>query len=326
LEKLNVKTEFIKYRTICLNTMHISSKNFGLPRFSLFTLGFDFLLLLFSWWWCSRIFVELVGLLLIHLLLLYKYSDITKRGDNAILLALFIGLGSFMWFNYETIGLIDRALGGLPTYDKIIAQIDEVIFGTNVAHFFYTMTLGLAWFQRVIYEILIYAYFSYYILPFILMALYFYSCEKAEERLLLGRLVASIYILNALISCSYLIVPVTGPIYFLKQEFSYPLPFFWLGQAISDFINRVHPNFIDCFPSGHAAMAYILAYWSCYLRLKERAFFVVVAILMTFSTLFLRYHYFLDVVMAVLFVVASNGLARLIYPLKMVRPTKNSSR
>ena len=79
--------------------------------------------------------------------------------------------------------------------------------------------------------------------------------------------------------------------------------------------NLISPNQVtpDCFPSGHAALSWIAAI--CALRLAPRwgRAATVAAVLITLATLWLRYHYLVDLIAAIpllLFGLAWGGFLR----------------
>jgi len=74
-----------------------------------------------------------------------------------------------------------------------------------------------------------------------------------------------------------------------------------------DFVQR------DVFPSGHTDITLIVMYLSIKFKLKSRFFLVPNGILLIFSTMYLRYHYGIDVVGGILFMIFTVWSGKIIY-------------
>ena len=93
----------------------------------------------------------------------------------------------------------------------------------------------------------------------------------------------------------YLLVPARGP-RFLLRDLQHPqLQGLWLFHSLQDTLDRLESAQYDCFPSGHTELT-ILAWWGSRWVLK-RWFWVYFAYTPTliFATVYLRYHYSVDV-------------------------------
>jgi membrane-associated phospholipid phosphatase len=87
----------------------------------------------------------------------------------------------------------------------------------------------------------------------------------------------------------YLLVPARGPRFLLA-----PLQGLWLFAAMQGGLNRLESIAFDCFPSGHTELT-ILACWGSQL-VSKRLFRVYLAYTpaLIFATVYLRYHYSVD--------------------------------
>lgn len=105
------------------------------------------------------------------------------------------------------------------------------------------------------------------------------------------------FLLNYLVSFMF---PAVSPRVSLEHRFKNPLSGYWFSDRIRDTLSKTDEGTYGSFPSGHVALTWVpsivalkLGYpkygWSC----------LVAAVLITFSTLYLRYHYFTDVVFAI---------------------------
>lgn len=93
----------------------------------------------------------------------------------------------------------------------------------------------------------------------------------------------------------YLLVPVRGPRYFLAHLHHSDLKGLWLFEHLQQTLDRLESAHYDCFPSGHTEMT-VIAWWSS--RMISKKLFAVLAvyvILIVFATVYLRYHYTIDV-------------------------------
>jgi len=93
----------------------------------------------------------------------------------------------------------------------------------------------------------------------------------------------------------YLIVPARGPRFLLKHLQHIPLQGLWLFNGMQAALDRLESAHYDCFPSGHTEMT-ILAWWGSRM-VSHRLFKVYFAYtpLIIFATVYLRYHYSIDV-------------------------------
>jgi membrane-associated phospholipid phosphatase len=126
------------------------------------------------------------------------------------------------------------------------------------------------------------------------IALFFYITKERQafRRLMMGYLTI---ILMGIVS--YLLVPAVGPEKFFAEQYTRDLH----GQIISrsvDYIISIGRVAYDCFPSLHVGIPLLLSF---YLRDYRKILFVpalVYVALMCCATIYLRYHYFIDVVAA----------------------------
>ena len=115
----------------------------------------------------------------------------------------------------------------------------------------------------------------------------------------------------------YVLVPARGPRFFLRHLQTIDLRGLWVTRALQLTLDRLEAKAWDCFPSGHTELT-ILAWWGSGL-ISNRLFWVYCAY--TFSiisaTVYLRYHYTIDVlagaVVAVILVLVAPHLYRTLH-------------
>jgi len=93
----------------------------------------------------------------------------------------------------------------------------------------------------------------------------------------------------------YLMVPARGPRFLLNHLQHIPLRGLWLFQNMQLTLDRLESVAYDCFPSGHTELT-ILAWWSSRM-ISKHAFWAYLAYtpFLIFATVYLRYHYTVDV-------------------------------
>jgi len=92
----------------------------------------------------------------------------------------------------------------------------------------------------------------------------------------------------------YLLVPARGPRFFLKDLQHFPLDGLWLFHGMQNMLDKLESAHYDCFPSGHTELT-ILAAWGSRL-VSQKLFRLYCAYLpcIIFATVYLRYHYTVD--------------------------------
>lgn len=95
------------------------------------------------------------------------------------------------------------------------------------------------------------------------------------------------------------LVPATSPRKHLKHSFTHPLNFSGFGKFLNS--KCKDDKSANSFPSGHVAE--VMSIGLAYIAVKEYGIGIIViliSILIALATLFLRYHYFCDVLMAII--------------------------
>ena len=118
----------------------------------------------------------------------------------------------------------------------------------------------------------------------------------------------------------YTLVPAIGPYLVYARHFSVPLK----GYFMADFLAASYAygtNFTDIFPSLHCAVSAYLLFFDLKWSRRRFALCVLPCLGIWFSTLYLRYHYFADVVAgfaaaALALAIARFAWAREAWPLK----------
>ena len=102
----------------------------------------------------------------------------------------------------------------------------------------------------------------------------------------------------------YMLVPARGPRFLLKHLQHIPLQGIWLFHGMQTALDRLESAHYDCFPSGHTELT-MLAWWGSRM-VSRRLFQVYLAYTpcIIFATVYLRYHYTVDVMAGALLAIA----------------------
>jgi len=102
----------------------------------------------------------------------------------------------------------------------------------------------------------------------------------------------------------YMFVPARGPRFLLKHLEHVPLQGMWLFHGLQNTLDRLESAHYDCFPSGHTELT-ILAWWGS--RMVSKGLFRIYLAYtpcIIFATVYLRYHYTVDLLAGGLFAAA----------------------
>jgi len=92
----------------------------------------------------------------------------------------------------------------------------------------------------------------------------------------------------------YILFPAIGPRYALTHLYSVPLEGSFLTDFVRDTLNTLEHNKRDCMPSGHTQIVLVALYLAH--RYEKFLFYLFVPIIcaLILSTIYLRYHYVID--------------------------------
>src|SRR5262249_55271134 len=115
----------------------------------------------------------------------------------------------------------------------------------------------------------------------------------------------------------YIVVPATGPRFLTEIVSSQtkPLAGVWLFETVRATLDRAERLTPDCFPSGHTEITLLVLYYSRRFHRPTFFFLLPLGAGVILSTVYLRYHYVVDVVagaaLAALIIAGARGLYRL---------------
>jgi membrane-associated phospholipid phosphatase len=219
-------------------------------------------------------------------------------------------IGLHRWYSYPLVLFVFKQLYFMVRpihpidYDDVFIAIDRWIFGTDP-------TVWMAQFSSpIITEVLQIAYFSYYLL-FIILGVEIYRRFPVREFDNAVFLIVYGFYLSYI---GYFLMPAVGPRFTLHEfsAMSTELPGLFLTETLRDIINAgesipknaLNPVEVvqrDVFPSGHTQLTLVTAYLAFQYKLRSRFFIGIMASLLIIGTVYLRYHYVVDLMGGVVF-------------------------
>lgn len=173
------------------------------------------------------------------------------------------------------------------SFDDLLIRLDLLLFGTHPT----------VWLEQFIHPwlttLLQFAYVSYYPLPIFLVV----RLAIRKDRLSFDESAFGIVLCFYLSYLGYIAVPAVGPRFTLAALQTQGLEAGPLVIAIQDILNLLENTKMDAFPSGHTAVALMTVYYSW--RSGEKVLGMILLPMVTaliISTVYLRYHYVIDVV------------------------------
>ncbi len=253
----------------------------------------------------------------------------------SIYIALMIALSSLIYFKTKydrkalsiiydlifpviVVFLIFDSLGGLisyinpKTYDHLLIRLDYMLFGGYPTIAFENFA------SPIMTEILQLAYSSYYFLPIILgIVLKRKGRETAFNKSLF--LVILCFYLSYV---GYILVPAIGPRYTMNHLQGTELEGILVRGFIDRTLNAIEGIKRDAFPSGHTAITLVVLYLAY--RFERQLFWIYLPIVfaLIISTVYLRYHYAVDVIGGVLLAVFTIYVGEKCYKIDNVETTQ----
>lgn len=220
----------------------------------------------------------------------------------------------------EHLGLIFFAFE--ESLDPSLIALEESIFGFQPS-----LEWSRVWPWPWFHELMEFAYFSYYFLAAIFVALVFRGREVPHEERweVVRNFVRDLAAVMLLCYTLYTVFPAWGPKYFRAGYIEVD------GWIFTRIMLHIHENGAllgAAFPSSHVA-ASLIPWWHTWRRFpRHRWWMSAIFVLLCMSTVYCRYHYVVDVgaglVLAALVLVVGHGLGtsardRLVRPFRRAR-------
>jgi membrane-associated phospholipid phosphatase len=215
------------------------------------------------------------------------------------------------WYPVALIPITYKELGYLiplihpRDFDETLAGIDRSLLGVDPT----------VWLERFtsppITEILQLTYSSYYLLPIILGAVLWRKSSLEKFHFWVFVVVLGFY----LSYLGYITVPAIGPRFLpsIVEAQTNPLTGVWSFQTVRAMLDHAEGTTRDCFPSGHTEITLLVLIYARAFHRKVFWWLLPLGASVIISTVYLRYHYVIDVVAGVLAAVAIVMIARPLY-------------
>jgi membrane-associated phospholipid phosphatase len=154
------------------------------------------------------------------------------------------------------------------------------------------------------------AIYTMFIPGLLVLALVLWIRRPREEFRLGTFTIALTFLISYL---GYLLLPARGPRFMEYASHYAPLQGLWAFHSFQNILDKLEGLQYDCFPSGHVAVVLV----GCWIarRISSRVFytFAAFAVCITFSTVYLRYHYVIDVIAGMALAIVVIAVAPLLY-------------
>ena len=186
--------------------------------------------------------------------------------------------------------------------DAVLIEWDLALLGTHPT----------VWLERFVHpwltEILTWAYTSYYFLPPILAVALYWRRRVADFDQAVFGMVLGFYLSYV----GYFLVPAIGPRFTLADLQNAGLPGVFVADGIREILNVLERFKQDAFPSGHTAVVLLVLFYARQFVPGLFWIFLPVVVALVFSTVYLRYHYVVDVVAGILLAAVCIALERVV--------------
>ena len=203
----------------------------------------------------------------------------------------------------------------IPDKDLSLIAIDKWMFGVNPTEWIYQFA------HPILTEFLQFCYSMFYIIIFS-VPLYAYLKKDYEQfnysffLILFGFYISYI---------GYLLVPAIGPRFtihdFYDMDSELPgLLFYKIFRLLINLGESIPPDTLiattlvqrDCFPSGHTDLTLVAMYLSCKYNQNIKWIIVFVGLNLIIATIYLRYHYVIDVIAGISFMILTVTIGKTI--------------
>jgi membrane-associated phospholipid phosphatase len=182
--------------------------------------------------------------------------------------------------------------------DALLQRIDQVAIGTNLSLRLQPLV------HPALTEFLSFCYILFF--PYLFFTTVSYFCGDVE---LLKKFVIGLFTIYGIGFLGYSLVPAAGPHLVMADQFTVPLTGWWITKC-NDAIVAAGSNHVDVFPSLHCAISTFFLFFDRWHRPWRFKPCLLPCVGLWFSTIYLRYHYAVDVLCGFALAVFALWLAR----------------
>jgi len=275
----------------------------------LISVNFIFLAVIDQW-----IFFIFLNLLLITIVLFLAYKDHkteSKIWENIH----YYYVIPLIFLSFKEVYVLLDSIHNVD-YDNLLISVDRFLFGTDPTVFLYQFA------HPIITEILQIAYGTFFFLPIILGVEYQLKQKTNEFYFIIFSIVLGFF----LSYIGYFLLPAVGPRFTLHvfELTDLELPGLFLTDFLREVVNlgesipsgTLNPIEVvqrDVFPSGHTQMTLIVMYLAVKLKSQNKIFFLIDGTLLIFATVYLRYHYVIDLIGGMFFMFITMLIGKSLY-------------
>lgn len=253
--------------------------------------------------WSNLIFINFLVIGFV-----FTIAWLNKKYNNRILRIIhYWYLAPIVLLTFKELYFMVKPIRG-KDYDYLFIEIDRWMFGVDPTVWLYQFS------HPILTEFLQIVYATFYFLPIILAVSLWLKKRMNAAEYVLYSVVYGFY----LSYIGYFLLPAIGPRFTLHhfELTNLEIPGLWLTEFLRESVNTGEsiplgtPNPADVvqrdvFPSGHTMMTLIVMYLSLKLKSNTKYFLLPTGTLLIFSTVYLRYHYVIDLIGGAVFMVFS---------------------
>jgi membrane-associated phospholipid phosphatase len=243
---------------------------------------------------------------IIVFVLLLEILEKYKNGKVITILRDWYAVGLFLYF-FETTSALNLTL--FPEFlDRFFMRIDAFIFGYQPA-----TEWGLRYNTWFLSELFHFSYFSYYLIEL------FYLFIYLKNRDLFLRYAFQLGFVFFLCYLTYNVLPVIGGRNL--QGMMELTTVYRQGPftRLMAYIYHISPHLGGAFPSSHVAIAFVVTLSAFHYRKITGCLLLPLSVLLTISTVYCHYHYFIDSIAGLLYGFGFYYLSGRIYDKKFRR-------
>lgn len=202
---------------------------------------------------------------------------------------------------FDTVGYITPYINS--DIDHLLLKLDYEILG------FYPYLYLQTFVNPILTEIMQISYCVYYFLPF-MIGFYLLYRNQIKDFYKVLFLILLCYYLSYV---GYILFPALGPRYSIQGLFEVELQGVFLAESINRFLNSLEGIKRDAFPSGHVGISLLVLILFHQYSKKIFSILLLPVFLLILSTIYCRYHYFVDVLAGFLLTFVTLVFGKLYY-------------
>jgi membrane-associated phospholipid phosphatase len=167
--------------------------------------------------------------------------------------------------------------------DAVLQHVDQFAIGTNLSVRLQPLV------HPALTEFFSFCYILFF--PYLIFSMTYYFCGDAA---MLKNFVIGLFTIYGIGFLGYSLLPAAGPYLSMAAQFTKPLDGWWITKWNAAIV-AAGSNKVDVFPSLHCAISSFLLFFDRRHRPWRFKLYLVPAVGLWLSTIYLRYHYFIDV-------------------------------